>query len=64
MQQLVRRYAEGKKCLSNLEEIEIYIGPIKMQKEFDYRPITREWMLPSIFWMENGKFCFKVELGK
>lgn len=60
MQQLVRRYAEDKKCQSNLEEIKIYIGPIKMQKEFDYRPITQDGCYPQFSGWKTENFVLKL----
>lgn len=41
LQQLMRRYIESKKIQPNVED-KIYIGPVKMQRKFENRPITQD----------------------
>lgn len=56
----MRRYAEDKKCQSNLEELKKYIGPIKMQKELENRPITQDGCKPQFSGWKTENFVLKL----
>jgi len=60
LQQLVRRYAEGKKYQLNINENKICLGPIKMQHKLKNRPMTQDVCEPQFAGWKTEKFILKL----